>query len=71
MLTFDTQFCLLTPFLLSATIKIPLHRLKRDDGRFEKSPAQLAIEADLAKKKLLDAPYEDLTDVSYLIRKFT
>lgn len=31
----------------SATIKIPLHRLKRDDGRIEKSPAQLAIEADV------------------------
>ncbi|OAD02739.1 hypothetical protein MUCCIDRAFT_162357 [Mucor lusitanicus CBS 277.49] len=39
--------------------------LKRDDGRIEKSPAQLAIEADLAKKKLLDAPYEDITDCSY------
>ncbi|CEP19141.1 hypothetical protein [Parasitella parasitica] len=48
-----------------ATIKIPLHKLKRDDGRVEKSPTQLAIEADLARKKLLDAPYEDLTECSY------
>jgi hypothetical protein len=40
-----------------------LHRLKRDD-RPEKSAAQLAMEADLAKKKLLDAPYEDVTEVN-------
>ncbi|KAI9487265.1 MAG: enhancer of polycomb-like-domain-containing protein [Benjaminiella poitrasii] len=48
-----------------ATIKIPLHRLKRDAVHVEKSPAQLAIEADLAKKKKLDAPYEDVTECSY------
>lgn len=65
-LLFDAIFTCFTYVSLSvsATIKIPLYRLKRDDGRIEKSPAQLAIEADLAKKKLLDAPYEDLTDVS-------
>jgi hypothetical protein len=49
----------------SATIKIPLHRLKRDgqENRHEKSPMQLAIEADLARKKEQDAPYEDITEV--------
>lgn len=56
-------FCFYTYPLNSATIKIPLHRLKRDESRVEKTPTQLAIEADLACKKLLDAPYEDLTEV--------
>lgn len=47
----------------SATIKIPLNKLKRDDGRQEKSPIQLAIEAELARKQEQDAGYEDVTEV--------
>lgn len=44
-----------------ATIKIPLHKL----NRVHKSPAQLAIEAELARKKELDLPYEDVTSAPY------
>ncbi|KAK4512539.1 Phosphotransferase [Mucor velutinosus] len=46
-----------------ATIKIPLHKLRRD--RLDKSPAQLAIEAELARKKEMDLPYEDCTESPY------
>lgn len=45
----------------SATIKIPLHKLRRD--RLDKSPTQIAIEAELARKKEMDLPYEDCTEV--------
>lgn len=48
----------------SATIKIPLHKLRRD--RLDKSPAQLAIEAELARKRELDLPYEDCTEVRFI-----
>ncbi|KAF7725248.1 Enhancer of polycomb-like protein 1 [Apophysomyces ossiformis] len=50
-----------------ATIKIPLNKLKRDglDGRQEKSPMQLALEAELARKRERDAPYEDVTECPY------
>ena len=48
----------------SATIKIPLNKLKRDDTRHEKSPMQMAIDAELAKKREQDAPYEDVTEVN-------
>ena len=44
-----------------ATIKIPLHRL----NRIHKTPAQLAMEAELARKKEVDAPYEDVTSNPY------
>ncbi|RCH80253.1 Enhancer of polycomb-like protein 1, partial [Rhizopus azygosporus] len=47
-----------------ATIKIPLHKLRRDI-RIEKSPAQLAIEAELARRKEADFPYEDVTEDPY------
>jgi hypothetical protein len=48
-----------------ATIKIPLNKLKRDGfDRHEKSAAQLAIEAELAKRKEEDSGFEDVTDVS-------
>ncbi|KAI9276048.1 hypothetical protein BY458DRAFT_506924 [Sporodiniella umbellata] len=47
-----------------ATIKIPLHKLRRDI-RIEKSPAQLAMEAELQRKKEADLPYEDLTESPY------
>lgn len=52
--------------LLSATIKIPLNKLKRDgfDIRQEKNPLQLAIQAELARKQEQDAGYEDVTEVS-------
>lgn len=55
---------LLILYKYSATIKIPLHKLRRD--RLDKSPAQLAIEAELARKKEMDLPYEDCTEVSFL-----
>ncbi|KAI8071471.1 enhancer of polycomb-like-domain-containing protein [Gongronella butleri] len=42
------------------TIKIPLHRLKRD--ALEKSPLQLQIEAELSKRRERDADYEDITE---------
>ncbi|KAI7856593.1 enhancer of polycomb-like-domain-containing protein [Circinella umbellata] len=48
-----------------ATIKIPLNKLKRDDTRHEKSPIQVAIDAELAKKREQDAPYEDITECPY------
>ncbi|KAI8148864.1 enhancer of polycomb-like-domain-containing protein [Fennellomyces sp. T-0311] len=48
-----------------ATIKIPLNKLKRDDGRHEKSPMQMAIDAELARKREQDAPYEDVTECPY------
>ncbi|KAI9275855.1 enhancer of polycomb-like-domain-containing protein [Phascolomyces articulosus] len=48
-----------------ATIKIPLNKLKRDDGRHEKSPMQMAIDAELAKKREQDAPYEDVTECPF------
>lgn len=44
-----------------ATIKIPLHKL----NRVQKTPIQLAMEAELAKKKELDLPYTDLTEAPY------
>ncbi|KAG2229822.1 hypothetical protein INT48_008266 [Thamnidium elegans] len=44
-----------------ATIKIPLHKL----NRVHKTPAQLAMEAELAKKRELDLPYSDVTDAPY------
>lgn len=44
-----------------ATIKIPLHKL----NRIHKSPAQLAIEAEIARKRELDLPYEDVTACPY------
>lgn len=44
-----------------ATIKIPLHKL----NRFHKSPAQLAIEAEIARKREQDLPYEDVTACPY------
>ncbi|CAO3692484.1 unnamed protein product [Rhizopus stolonifer] len=47
-----------------ATIKIPLHKLRRDI-RIEKTPAQLAIEAELLRKKEADMPYEDMTESPY------
>jgi hypothetical protein len=47
----------------SATIKIPLHKLRKEQ-KIEKSPTQLAIEAELARRKELDQNYEDVTDVS-------
>ncbi|KAI8393745.1 enhancer of polycomb-like-domain-containing protein [Radiomyces spectabilis] len=46
------------------TIKIPLHRLKREDFQ-KKSQLQLVIDSDLARKRELDAPYEDITDSPY------
>ncbi|CEP11311.1 hypothetical protein [Parasitella parasitica] len=49
--------------LSGATIKIPLHKLRRTG--LDKSPAQLAIEAELARKKELDLPYEDCTESPY------
>ena len=48
----------------STTIKIPLNRRKRDDAITEKSPMQLAIESELARKREEDADYEDVTNVS-------
>ncbi|GAB5586115.1 Enhancer of polycomb-like protein 1 [Umbelopsis nana] len=49
-----------------ATIKIPLNKLKRDGfDRHEKSAAQLAIEAELAKRKEEDSGFEDVTDSPY------
>ncbi|KAI9020806.1 enhancer of polycomb-like-domain-containing protein [Phycomyces nitens] len=50
-----------------ATIKIPLNKLKRDgiDGRQEKTPMQIALEAELSRKREQDAPYEDLTECPY------
>jgi hypothetical protein len=45
----------------SATIKITLNKLKRD---LEKSPIQQAIENELSRKRELDAPYEDITEVT-------
>ncbi|KAI8097996.1 enhancer of polycomb-like-domain-containing protein [Gilbertella persicaria] len=44
-----------------ATIKIPLHKL-RGNVRLDKSPTQIAIEAELARKKEADLPYEDVTE---------
>ncbi|KAI9480243.1 hypothetical protein BDB00DRAFT_857951 [Zychaea mexicana] len=53
----------------STTIKIPLSRLRRDAAdntdRHDKTPAQLAMEAELAKKREADAPYEDVTECPY------
>ncbi|OAD72938.1 hypothetical protein PHYBLDRAFT_169198 [Phycomyces blakesleeanus NRRL 1555(-)] len=50
-----------------ATIKIPLNKLKRDglDGRQDKTPMQIALEAELARKREQDAPYEDFTECPY------
>ncbi|KAI9486070.1 MAG: enhancer of polycomb-like-domain-containing protein [Benjaminiella poitrasii] len=50
-----------------ATIKIPLHKLRRDGYLFkaEKSPTQLAIESELARRKELDVPYEDVTECPF------
>ncbi|KAM3586876.1 Enhancer of polycomb-like protein 1, variant 2 [Umbelopsis sp. WA50703] len=49
-----------------ATIKIPLNKLKRDGfDRHEKSAAQLAIEAEVAKRKEEDSGFEDVTDSPY------
>ncbi|KAG0174692.1 Enhancer of polycomb-like protein 1 [Apophysomyces sp. BC1034] len=50
-----------------ATIKIPLNKLKRDglDGRQDKSPMQIALEAELSRKRERDAPYEDTTECPY------
>ncbi|KAJ2956067.1 hypothetical protein NQZ79_g8040 [Umbelopsis isabellina] len=46
-----------------ATIKIPLNKLKRDGfDRHEKSAAQIAIEAEVAKRKEEDSGFEDVTD---------
>lgn len=56
--------------LYSATIKIPLHKLRKESTRIEKSPTQIAIEAELARRKELDLPYEDVTDVSVLALHF-
>ncbi|ORX46532.1 hypothetical protein DM01DRAFT_1149873 [Hesseltinella vesiculosa] len=48
------------------TIKIPLHRLKRDAfDKLEKSPLQLQIESELAKRRERDADYEDITENPY------
>ncbi|KAI8147612.1 enhancer of polycomb-like-domain-containing protein [Fennellomyces sp. T-0311] len=50
------------------TIKIPLSRLRRDTengDRHDKSPMQLAIEAELTKKREEDLPYEDVTECPY------
>ncbi|CAO3630455.1 unnamed protein product [Cunninghamella echinulata] len=48
------------------TIKIPLHRLKRDSfERPEKSPLQLHIESELSRRRERDAPYEDITESPY------
>ncbi|KAI8089418.1 enhancer of polycomb-like-domain-containing protein [Halteromyces radiatus] len=48
------------------TIKIPLSRLKRDASeKFEKSPLQLQIEAELSRKRERDALYEDVTEYPY------
>ncbi|KAI7887922.1 enhancer of polycomb-like-domain-containing protein [Mucor mucedo] len=44
-----------------ATIKIPLHKL----NRIYKSPTQLAMEAELNRKRELDLPYNDVTDSPY------
>lgn len=52
-------------YFISTTIKIPLHRLKRDSfERPEKSPLQLQIESELSRRRERDAPYEDITEVS-------
>lgn len=49
-----------------ATIKIPLNKLKRDGfDRHEKSAAQIAIEAEVAKRKEEDSGFEDVTDSPY------
>ncbi|ORX55570.1 hypothetical protein DM01DRAFT_1334963 [Hesseltinella vesiculosa] len=42
---------------IGTTIKIPLSKLKK-----EKSPVQQAIDAELARRKEQDAPYEDITN---------
>lgn len=44
-----------------ATIKIPLHKL----NRIYKSPTQLAMEAELNRRKELNLPYDDVTDSPY------
>lgn len=56
--------CFGTYTAFSTTIKIPLNRRKRDDASIEKSPLQLAIESELARKREEDADYEDVTNVS-------
>lgn len=56
--------------MIRTTIKIPLHRLKRDSfERPEKSPLQLHIESELSRRKERDAPYEDITEVSIILIK--
>jgi hypothetical protein len=61
MFTCLTTLLFLINLFYSATIKIPLHKLRRD--RLDKSPTQIAIEAELARKKEMDLPYEDCTEV--------
>ncbi|KAI8365693.1 enhancer of polycomb-like-domain-containing protein [Choanephora cucurbitarum] len=48
----------------STTIKIPLHKLK-STIRLDKSPTQIAIEAELSRKREADALYEDVTEFGY------
>ncbi|KAG2216831.1 hypothetical protein INT45_005157 [Circinella minor] len=53
----------------STTIKIPRSLLRQTGGegldRHDKSPIQLALESELAKKREEDAAYEDVTECSY------
>ncbi|KAI9248519.1 enhancer of polycomb-like-domain-containing protein, partial [Phascolomyces articulosus] len=53
----------------STTIKIPRSLLRQNGGdaldRHEKSPMQLALESELAKKREEDAPYDDITECPY------
>jgi hypothetical protein len=53
-------------FSCRATIKIPLNKLKRDGfDLHEKSAAELAILAEVEKRKEEDSGFEDITDVSF------
>ncbi|KAI9316178.1 enhancer of polycomb-like-domain-containing protein [Dichotomocladium elegans] len=49
----------------STTIKIPLNKRKRDEQVVERTPMQLALENELAKKREEDVGYEDVTESPY------
>ncbi|KAI8393952.1 enhancer of polycomb-like-domain-containing protein [Radiomyces spectabilis] len=52
--------------LSGATIKIPLNKLRRDGFQTQdKSPIQLAIDAELARRKEQDLHFEDITECPY------
>ena len=59
-------FCFI--YIYRTTIKIPRSLLRQNGGenldRHDKSPMQLALESELAKKREEDAAYEDVTEVS-------